>query len=111
MSQDLPQFRVINEEFDCQVCSRRVPRAQQTCRDHCPWCLHSLHVDVNPGDRAANCGGILRPVGYATGGKKGTMIHYKCDLCGAARVNRFLDADSEAPDDVDALLALPGKTK
>lgn len=31
-------------------------------RNHCPNCLYSLHVDITPGDRAADCGGIMEPV-------------------------------------------------
>ena len=28
-------------------------------RNHCPNCLHSLHLDNEPGDREADCGGIM----------------------------------------------------
>lgn len=26
-------------------------------RNHCPNCLYSLHVDIEPGDRESECGG------------------------------------------------------
>lgn len=28
-----------------------------------PNCLSSLHLDIEPGDREADCGGIMEPVG------------------------------------------------
>ena len=30
--------------------------------NHCPNCLTSLHLDNEPGDRAADCGGQMEPV-------------------------------------------------
>lgn len=111
MSLGQPVFTKINEGFTCRSCGHAVPPASGTCRDHCPKCLFSLHVDVNPGDRAADCGGILRPVSYAQHKKKGIMIHYQCDTCGAKRVNKFLDHDAAEADAFDALLGLSGKTQ
>jgi hypothetical protein len=52
-----------------------------------------LHLDVNPGDRAADCGGTLRPVGIKMG-KKGIQIRYKCEKCGAEKVNIMADDDN-----------------
>ena len=51
-----------NETFVCKVCGRTVvPQgAGSDHRNHCPNCLSSLHVDIEPGDRAADCGGIGR---------------------------------------------------
>ena len=71
MSQELPKFTRINETFVCQNCGHQVPLAKSTCRDHCSVCLWSLHVDENPGDRNANCGGMLKPLAYSSHKKKG----------------------------------------
>mgnify|MGYP002707339772 FL=1 len=51
--------RACNEAFVCKVCGRTVvPQgAGSEHRNHCPNCLSSLHVDIEPGDRAADCGG------------------------------------------------------
>ena len=38
------------EDFTCEHCGREVHGNGYT--NHCPHCLHSKHVDVNPGDRA-----------------------------------------------------------
>jgi DNA-directed RNA polymerase subunit RPC12/RpoP len=86
------RFTMINEGFLCAVCGETVSPLSKTARDHCPRCLCSLHLDIYPGDRAADCFGTLRPVGIRTG-KKGIQIVYKCEKCGAERVN------IAAPDD------------
>jgi hypothetical protein len=104
-----PIFTKINESFACAHCGHAVPKSESTCRDHCSQCLYSLHVDVNPGDRAANCGGLLKPVAWSQHKKKGYMIHYVCEKCGEKRVNKFLDHDSE-PDSFPALIELSNVT-
>ncbi len=111
MSQALPKFTRINETFVCQNCGHSVPIAKSTCRDHCSVCLWSLHVDDNPGDRNANCGGMLKPLAYSSHKKKGYMIHYSCQKCGAEKVNKFLEFDEHESDSTDALLKLSGRSK
>lgn len=53
-----------NETFTCKVCGWIVTPegAGSEHRNHCPNCLSSLHLDVEPGDRAADCGGIMDAV-------------------------------------------------
>jgi hypothetical protein len=111
MSLGTPVFTKINEAFTCGHCAHAVPPSSTTCRDHCPRCLHSLHVDVNPGDRAAGCGGLLVPKAYAPHKKKGFLIHYVCAKCQATRVNRFLDHDALEGDNFEELLKLSSVTK
>ena len=45
------------DSFPCRVCGRLVTPegAGSSHRNHCPNCLCSLHVDITPGDRAADC--------------------------------------------------------
>lgn len=100
-----------DESFVCATCGADVPMGGRRPRDHCPRCLHSLHVDVVPGDRAAGCGGVLVPVGVESG-PKGWMLRYVCQRCGIVRRNRVLD-DIETPDDLEAIRKLlegPGTT-
>ena len=106
MSLEQPRFRKINESFTCAQCGFHVPQARATCRDHCPQCLWSLHVDENPGDRSSGCQGKLKPVGYEYQSGKGYMILYECQVCFAKKRNKFLEQDSFFPDSLDALLAL-----
>ncbi len=99
------RFTKVNEGFSCAHCGADVPPAKKTCRNHCPFCLHSLHVDRFPGDRAANCGGLLRPTGYQINSQKGLILLFKCVLCGDERSNIAL-RDDPVPDDYDRILAL-----
>ena len=58
-----------NEVFTCRNCGRVVipEGAGSAHRNHCPNCLCSLHVDEEPGDRAADCGGLMEPVQFGCG--------------------------------------------
>ena len=52
-----------NTGFICQNCGKEVlPLTDGSYRNHCPFCLYSLHVDIIPGDRASDCGGIMKPI-------------------------------------------------
>ena len=42
---------MVNEDFICENCGKDVEKSSYTARDHCPYCLYSKHVDINPGDR------------------------------------------------------------
>ncbi len=93
-----------DESFSCVHCGRDAPKGGRRPRDHCPHCLHSLHVDIVPGDRAADCAGLLIPLRLVAS-PKGAMIQYRCARCGAERRNRVLD-DLAVPDDPAALRGL-----
>ena len=85
-----------NDTFTCKVCGRPVvpEGAGSDHRNHCPNCLCSLHVDIEPGDRAADCGGIMVPV--AVWGRKSgewAIIH-RCRRCGALSSNRIAADDN-----------------
>mgnify|MGYP000054476012 CR=1 FL=1 len=56
-------FNEIDEPFVCEKCGFHVDRLGYSCRDHCPNCLYSKHVDKNPGDRKNKCQGLLKPIG------------------------------------------------
>ena len=49
---DNKRFKMIDEDYICDVCGDEVKALGYTARDHCPNCLASKHVDINPGDRA-----------------------------------------------------------
>ncbi|MGQ4537047.1 RNHCP domain-containing protein [Dermabacteraceae bacterium P7074] len=94
--------KVENCSFACQVCGSQIrPIARGTIRDHCTKCLHSLHVDVMPGDRASDCGGVLVPTGTDYKAKKGIIIIYRCKECGETRRNR-----AATDDDLSAIMEL-----
>ncbi len=90
----MPKTFVKNDSgFVCAHCGRTVGKLSYTSRDHCPYCLHSLHVDIHPGDRANPCRGDLKPVGAENSGKKGLVIVYRCVKCGEFHRNKAADDD------------------
>ena len=105
-----PIFTKINEAFSCSYCGFSVPKASKTCRDHCPKCLTSYHVDNNPGDRNAQCGGRLKPIAWSQNKKKGYIIHYVCQVCLVQKRNKFLDDDEFLSDDFNVLIQLSNIT-
>jgi len=78
------------ENFICEQCGAPVTGTGYT--DHCPCCLWSKHVDVDPGDRAATCGGMMRPTGI-TGIADHYMIQYRCETCGYTKQNKVQNED------------------
>lgn len=71
---------MIDEEFICEFCGQKVEKLNYTARDHCPYCLYSKHLDINPGDRSNNCHGLLEPIGIEKF-KNTYKIIYKCSKC------------------------------
>ena len=78
------------EDFTCEHCGHEVRGTGYT--NHCPRCLYSKHVDINPGDRAANCGGLMAPV--AAGVKRDQyFVVQRCQKCGHTRRNKSSGRD------------------
>ena len=71
-----------DNEFNCINCGKKVDKLKYTSRDHCNSCLHSVHVDIFPGDRSNECQGLLVPINVIQSNKKGQVIIYKCNKCG-----------------------------
>lgn len=88
------KFTEIDEEFICENCGKKVPKLGYSCRNHCPYCLHSKHVDINPGDREETCHGILKPIDVEINSKKGYVIVFKCAKCGKIRRNKIAEDDN-----------------
>jgi DNA-directed RNA polymerase subunit RPC12/RpoP len=101
-----------NNPFICAHCGLEVkPLRNGSVRNHCPHCLHSVHVDVNPGDRASDCLGLLEPVGVDYDGKKGWIVVHRCAKCGVERRNKAALDDPEQPDDFEVVIALSKKPR
>lgn len=81
------KFKMIDENFTCLNCKTKVKPLGYTARDHCPNCLYSLHLDINPGDRKSPCKGILKPVGIEKTKKENYKIIYKCEKCNKIHKN------------------------
>ena len=87
-------FTKIDEEFVCENCGNKVQKLGYSCRNHCPYCLHSKHVDINPGDREETCHGLLKPIDVEINPKKGYVIVFKCKKCGQVRKNKAAEDDN-----------------
>lgn len=81
--------RILNTAFVCQNCKREVlPIPNGSYRNHCPFCLFSLHVDGEvPGDRKNSCKGLMEPTGIRYHTKKGFHLIHRCTRCGTYRHN------------------------
>lgn len=88
-------FTEIDEEFICENCGTKVEKLGYSCRNHCPHCLYSKHVDKNPGDREEECHGMLKPIDIEINPKKGYVIVFKCIKCGAIRKNKVAEDDNK----------------
>ncbi|MBP5204121.1 RNHCP domain-containing protein [bacterium] len=86
------------ENFVCENCNTEVEGNGYT--DHCPNCLYSKHVDINPGDRLCDCKGLMKPISVEYKKQK-YRIHYVCTKCGYKHI-----VDANKNDSFDALLSL-----
>ena len=89
----MKKFNMLDEEFLCEYCHREVKKLNYTARDHCPYCLYSKHVDINPGDRANDCMGLLIPIGIEKY-KNTYKIIYKCSKCHTIHKNVMANDDN-----------------
>ena len=88
----MKRFMERDEEFICENCGKNVTKLEYTSRDHCPYCLYSKHVDINPGDRLNECKGLLIPVGIEKF-KNSYKIIYKCQKCNSIHKNIMASDD------------------
>ena len=100
------RFTKNDASFVCANCGREVEPLGYSSRNHCPFCLWSLHLDINPGDRASDCGGKMMPVRVETAARRGFVIVHKCTKCGEIRRNRAAHEAKNQPDDLRLLIRL-----
>jgi len=92
------KFKRKTEDFTCEHCGHEVRGNGYT--NHCPKCLWGKHVDINPGDRAETCRGMMEPVFYEKK-RDGYIILHRCQKCGTERKNK-----SAEDDDFEKIIAL-----
>lgn len=90
MGRQTKKFTRTKEDFICSNCGYKVNGTGYT--NHCPKCLYSRHVDINPGDRAETCGGLMKPVGVEQKNQEYRIIH-RCIKCGAEKRNKVVKED------------------
>jgi rubrerythrin len=86
------------EDFICEKCGQKVVGDGYT--NHCPKCLWSKHVDINPGDRASECQGMMRPIKVEVEKGDYILIHI-CEKCSFVRRKKV-----ETEDNFDEILKI-----
>ena len=82
----MKKFNELDEGFICENCGMKVNPLGYTSRDHCPYCLYSKHVDINPGDRENTCLGLLEPIEIEKY-RDTYKVLYKCKKCNTLHKN------------------------
>ena len=100
------RFTKNDNSFICANCGKEVEPLGYSSRNHCPFCLWSLHVDVNPGDRANECGGKLEPIQAIPDAKKGFIIVHRCTKCGEIRRNKAALGEGSQSDNRSLIIKL-----
>ena len=91
--QNRKNFIKREENFVCDNCQKNVEPLGKSCRNHCPVCLYSKHVDeFTPGDRKSICQEKMEPVALEREGEELIVVH-KCQKCNKTIRNK------SAPDD------------
>ncbi len=96
----MKKFTKTEEDFACEHCGNEVKGSGFT--NHCPQCLWSKHVDINPGDRLEECQGMMKPAAYHKIKDKERII-LQCQKCGFEKPNKVEKEDSR-----EALVKLCG---
>lgn len=84
------------DPFTCKNCGQTVvpEGAGSDHRNHCPYCLTSVHLDEEPGDRASDCHGKMEPIGvWVRKNGEWALIH-RCTICGKLDSNRVAADDN-----------------
>jgi hypothetical protein len=87
----MKKFKKTTEDFVCNHCGEEVVGNGFT--NHCPNCLWSKHVDINPGDRREGCGGMMKPVSCDKNGEN-IFITHKCLDCRYKKKNKVTKEDN-----------------
>ncbi len=86
-------MKKVNEWFVCKNCEKNIPPATKTCRNHCPNCFVSIHIDENiPWDRASCCWWFMYPTTYLLSNGK-MKILFVCVSCLHEHRNKSCEDD------------------
>ena len=96
------RFQKHKEDFACQMCGAEMVGDGYT--NHCNQCLTSKHVDIFPGDRLEDCGGMMPVVEVQRKGD-GYILTHRCLKCQSESKDSFREGDN-----IDALIAVSKKS-
>lgn len=85
------KFQRKPEDFICEKCG--FVNVGDGYTNHCRECLWSKHVDINPGDRAEKCCGLMEPVELQNSGDVFYILH-RCIKCGKEKRNKAQKGDN-----------------
>ena len=85
------EFQRTKEDFTCGNCGTPIKGNGYT--NHCSNCLWSKHVDINPGDRAESCHGLMEPMSVALREGEYVILH-RCTKCKFERKQRTRKEDN-----------------
>ena len=85
-----------SKSFVCKWCGRTVlsEGAGVNHRNHCPNCLTSMHMDIEPGDREADCGGLMDPIAVWVRKNGDWAVIHRCRRCGSLSSNGIAADDN-----------------
>jgi Zn finger protein HypA/HybF involved in hydrogenase expression len=86
------KFQRTIEDFVCENCGEEVKGTGYT--NHCPACLWSKHVDINPGDRENSCQGLMKPIDAYFKSQE-WYLNQECQKCNAINVIKVLPEDNQ----------------
>ncbi len=86
------KFQRTIEDFVCENCGEEVKGTGYT--NHCPACLWSKHVDINPGDRENSCQGLMKPIDAYFKSQE-WYLNQECQECNAINVIKVLPEDNQ----------------
>jgi hypothetical protein len=84
------------QSFRCVHCRLDVPTdAPGTAhRNHCPNCLWSRHLDIEPGDRESDCLASMEPIAITVRKDGEWVLIHRCNGCGTLSSNRTAGDDN-----------------
>lgn len=86
-------MKKINESFICIHCGKEISQAPKTCRNHCPYCFVSLHVDWKiPWDRDGKCDSLMYPTNYKLSNSEYKIL-FECSKCHKQHWNKRAEDD------------------
>ena len=91
-----PPGDAVSDGFECRACGAVIEPegAGSGHRNHCSKCLSSVHLDNVPGDREAECGGVMEPIAvWVRKSGEWALIH-RCRKCGEMSSNRIAADDN-----------------
>ncbi|MDP2649338.1 MAG: RNHCP domain-containing protein [bacterium] len=109
----------MEKDFICINCNKKIIDSLEMGtrnRNHCPFCLYSLHADENAaGDRKSTCHGSMVPIGLTFKLEKPDkykedvgeiMLVHRCTKCGKISINRIA-----GDDDTEKIMQLVARTE